>query len=201
MYPQYWPPSIGGILMKYSYEYKRKCVELHRQGKWPETPKDIPKRNFHNTIRIWTRIEDKCGPEALQHKNQSKIWSPEEKYELVAKVLAGASNKDTAISAGINDGLLYQWVRCYKIKGYQGLVAQRKGRPPKEPEMKKKIEPAELTPSEREEMILLRAENERLRAEIAIVKKEIALREERCAAQLKAKKLRSSKNCVKKVTD
>ena len=187
--------------MKYSYKFKRQCVELYRQGKWPETPKDIPKRNFHNTIRIWARIEDKCGPEALQHKNHSKIWLPEEKYELVAKVLAGASNKDTAISAGINDGLLYQWVRCYKIKGYQGLVAQRKGRPPKEPEMKKKIEPAELTPSEREEMILLRAENERLRAEIAIVKKEIALREERCAAQLKAKKLRSSKNCVKKVTN
>ena len=55
--------------------------------------------------------------------------------------------------------------------------------------MKKKIEPAELTPSEREEMIRLRAENERLKAEIAIVKKEIALREERYAAQLKVKKL------------
>ena len=201
MYPQYWTPSIGGILMKYSYKFKRQCVELYRQGKWPETPKDITEKNFHNTIRVWVRIEDKCGPEALRHKNQRKTWSAEEKYELVAKVLAGASNKETAISAGINAGLLYQWVRCYKIKGYQGLVAQRKGRPPKEPEMKKKIEPAELTPSEREEMILLRAENERLRAEIAIVKKEIALREERCAAQLKAKKLRSSKNCVKKVTN
>lgn len=201
MYPQYWTPSIGGILMKYSYKFKRQCVELYRQGKWPETPKDITEKNFHNTIRVWVRIEDKCGPEALRHKNQRKTWSAEEKYELVAKVLAGASNKETAISAGINAGLLYQWVRCYKIKGYQGLVAQRKGRPPKEPEMKKKIEPAELTPSEREEMILLRAENERLRAEIGIVKKEIALREERCAAQLKAKKLRSSKNCVKKVTN
>ncbi len=64
--------------------------------------------------------------------------------------------------------------------------------------MKKKIEPAELTPSEREEMIRLRAENERLRAENAVIKKEIALREERWAAQLKAKKQRSSKNSVKK---
>lgn len=44
----------------------------------------------------------------------------------------------------------------------------------------------------------LRAENERLRAEIAVVKKRIALREERFAAQLKAKKLNSSKNCVTK---
>ena len=24
--------------MEYSYEYKRMCVELYRQGKWPETP-------------------------------------------------------------------------------------------------------------------------------------------------------------------
>ena len=60
--------------------------------------------------------------------------------------------------------------------------------------MKKQIVPAELTPSERKEMIRLRAENERLRAEIAVVKKEIALRDERCVTQLKAKKLRSSKN-------
>ena len=87
------------------------------------------------------------------------------------------------------------------MKGYQGLAAQQKGRPPKEPAMKKKIVPAELTPSEREEMIRLRAENERLRAEITVVKKEIALREERCAAQLKAKRLRSFKNSTKKDTD
>ena len=184
--------------MKYSYEYKRNCVELYRQGKWPETPEGTKVKRFHDMVRIWVRIEDACGPEALQHQNQNKLWTAEEKYELVAKILAGASVTPTAIAAGINKGLLYQWVRCYRMKGYQGLVAQRKGRPPKEPDMKNKIEPAELTPSEREEMIRLRAENERLRAEIAVVKKRIALREERFAAQLKAKKLHSSKNCVTK---
>ena len=67
--------------------------------------------------------------------------------------------------------------------------------------MKKQIVPAELTPSERKEMIRLRAENERLRAEITVVKKEIALREERCATQLKAKKLRSSKNSANMKTN
>ena len=201
MYPQCWTLSIGGIFMKYSYEYKKHCVELYRQGKWPETPEGVSPDRFHHAVVEWNRLEKTCGLEALQHQNQNKIWTAEEKYELVAKVLAGASKMETAISAGISTGLLYQWVRCYKMKGYQGLVAQRQGRPPKEPDMKKKVAPAELTPSEREEMLLLRAENERLRAEIAVVKKEIALREERCAAQLKAKRLRSSKNCVKKDTD
>ena len=201
MYPQYWTSGIGGIFMRYSYEYKKMCVELYRQGKWVETPEGVKEKNFRNMIQIWARTEESCGVEALRHKNQNKVWTAAEKYELVAKVLAGASNTEIATAAGINAGLLYQWVRCYKMKGYQGLASQRKGRPPKEPDMKKKVAPAELTPSEREEMILLRAENERLRAEIAVVKKEIALREERCAAQLKAKRLRSSKNCVKKDTD
>jgi transposase-like protein len=174
------------------------CVELYKQGKWPETPGGTKDKTFHDKIRIWARQEAACGPESLRHRNQNRIWSAEEKYEYVAKVLAGESFKEIAISAGIDCSLLYQWVRRYKIRGYEGLVAQRKGRPPKEPDMKKKVIPAELTPSEREEMIRLRAENERMRAEIAVIKKEIALREERCAAQLKAKKQRSSKNSVKK---
>lgn len=112
--------------MKYSYEYKKKCVELYRQGKWPETPEGVNEKRFHDTIRIWVRTEDACGPEALRHKNQNKVLATEEKYELIAKILAGASCKETAISAGISDGLLYQWVRCYKMKGYQGLAAQQK---------------------------------------------------------------------------
>ena len=186
--------------MRYSYKYKKMCVDMYRQGKWPETPKGIKQKNFRLTIRRWARTEDSVGSEALKHKNQNKVWSAEEKYGLVAKILAGASVTEVAISAWINSGLLYQWVRCYKMKGYNGLAVQRKGRPPKEPDMKKKIVPAELTPSEREEMIRLRAENEYLRAENEVIKKEIALRAERCAAQLKAKKLRSSKNSGKKDT-
>ena len=183
--------------MKYSYEYKKQCVELYRQGKWSKTPEGLNQKRFREKIREWVRIEEAQGPEALRHKAQNKVWSADEKYELVSKVLVGSSVTKIAVSAGISSGLLYQWVKCYKIKGYAGLAAQRKGRPPKEPDMKK-VEPTELTPSEREEMIRLRAENEYLRAENEVIKKEIALRAERCAAQLKAKKLRSSKNSAKK---
>ena len=184
--------------MKYSYEYKRKCVEMYRQGEWPETPDGIQERNFHDMIRRWAGIEKSCGPEALQHKNQNKVWTAEEKYELVAQVMAGASARATAITAGISNGLLYQRIQRYKIEGYEGLVAKRKGRPPKEAPMKKKIEPAELTPSEREELIRLRARVEYLEAENEVIKKRIALRREKWDDELKAKKQRSSKSSEKK---
>ena len=110
--------------MRYSYEYKKMCVELYRQGKWVETPEGVKEKNFRDMIQIWARTEESCGVEALRHKNQNKVWTAEEKYERVAKVLAGESNRTTAIAAGIDKGLLYSWVRCYKMKGYQGLVAQ-----------------------------------------------------------------------------
>ena len=184
--------------MKYSYEYKRMSIELYRQGKWPETPEGVQKREFYEKIRKWVRIEDSCGSEALRHKNQNKEWTAEQRYELVTQVLAGRSVKETDFSAGISDGQLHQRVRRYKMEGYQELTTLRKERPPKEPQMKKKIEPAELTPSEREEMIRLKARIEYLEVENAVIKKEIALREEKWAAQLKAKKQLSSKNSAKK---
>ena len=112
--------------MRYSYEYKRKAVELYRQGLWPETPDHVSTENFHKTIRGWVRIEDACGPDALQHKNHNKTWTPEERYALVARVLAGESNKSVAVSAGINDGQLYQWVRNYKIYGYEEKSRNKK---------------------------------------------------------------------------
>ena len=66
--------------------------------------------------------------------------------------------------------------------------------------MKKKELPSELTPSEREEMIRLKAEIEYLRAENEVIKKRIALRREKWDEELKAKKQRSSKNSEKKDT-
>ena len=194
--------SKEGIFMRYSYEYKLKCIEMYQRGEWPETPEGIKnKDNFHEMIRKWTRIVKDCGVEALRHKPQNKVWLPEERYELVAQVLAGQSLRETALRAGIDSGLLYKWVQKYKTEGYNGLVSLKRGRPPKEPTMKKVIKPRPLTESEREELIRLRAENEYIKAEIEIIKKEIALREEKQAALLKAKKQRSSRNFAKKDTN
>ena len=184
--------------MRYTYEFKLMCVDLYRQGRYPETPKGISHREFHHQIRKWVRIEENCGAEALNHKSKNKEWTAEQRYELVAQVIAGKSNKEVALSNGINPGQLYQWVRKYKELGYNGLESLKKGRPIKEPEMKKNVEPRPLSESEREELIRLRAEVEYMKAENEVIKKRIALRQEKAAAQLKAKKQRSSKNSEKK---
>ena len=202
MYPLYWTASKEGIFMRYSYEYKLECIEFYRQGIWVETPKGIKTTNFRHMIREWSRIEEQNGADSLKHLGNNKVWSPEMKYELVARVLAGQSNKSVAISVGISHGLLYTWVRKYKELGYNGLVNKQKGRKSNKTDMKKKtIEPKPLSESEREELIRLRAEVETIKAEIEVVKKRIALRQERWAAQLKAKKQRLSKNSEKKDTN
>lgn len=189
--------------MRYSHEFKLMCVELYRQGIWADTPDGVTTKSFRDSILKWHRIEMHNGSDALKHTATNKVWSPESKYELVAAVLSGQSIRTTAFEAGINSGMLYQWVRKYKEFGYNGLVDKKKGRKSSKPDMSKKtVEPKPLTESEREELIRLRAENEAIKAEIEVVKKRIALRHERWeAAQLKAKKQQSSKNSEKKDTN
>ena len=51
MYPLYWTTSKGGIFMRYSYEFKRKAIELFNQGEWPETPTGVLPHTFHDQIR------------------------------------------------------------------------------------------------------------------------------------------------------
>ena len=189
--------------MRYSYEFKRKCVEMYHQGRYPDTPEGVNQESFRKKIRSWVRMEEANGPDILRHKGQNKFWTPEAKLELVSKVIAGESNKSVALNAGISDGMLYQWVRKYKIFGYNGLIDKKKGRKPKNPDMKKigTRKPPKPNESEYEELIRLRAENEYMKAEIEVIKKEIALREEKEAARLKAKKQQSSKNSVRRDTN
>ena len=177
-------------------------VVVFVEGKWPETPEGIKSpKNFHEMIRRWARMEEDNDTDVLRHKVQNKKWRPEEKLELIQQVLAGRPNQSVAIEAGISSGMLYQWVSKYKKYGYNGLVNRPKGRKPKEPIMKKKVDPAPLTESEREELIRLRARTAYLEAEIEVIKKEIALRHAKWDEELKAKKQRSSRNFGKKDTN
>ena len=189
--------------MKYSKEFKLMCIEMYYRGEYPETPEGQKKKSFHNTIKDWVRMSEKAGIESVEHKGQNRKWTPEEKLELVGKVLAGRGLRPVADEAGVNSGQLYSWVRKYRMEGYEGLTNKPKGRPPKEPRpmIKKKEVARELTESEREELIRLRAENEYLRAETAAIKKLIALRREKEAVRHKAKKQKRSRSSETKDTD
>ncbi len=190
--------------MRYSYEFKMYCIELYQQGKWHDTPEGIKTENFRNTIRRWVRALYLNGPLVLRHSETKKKWTSQEKYELVKLVLDGRPCQSVELENGLNTGQLYTWVRKYRELGYDGLETHKPGRPPKDPtKMKKKPNDnsQELTESEREELLRLRKENARIKAEIEVIKKEIALREEKQAALLKAKKQQSSKNSGKKDTN
>ena len=38
------------FFMRYSHEYKLECIELYRQGIWPETPEGIKTTRFRKMI-------------------------------------------------------------------------------------------------------------------------------------------------------
>ena len=162
--------------MRYSYEFKLKCVKLYKEtGTFPPTPEKVKQKSFRDSIRDWVKLHDIHGAKALNHSNENRNWTPEDKLSLINQYKAGKSIKSVAINAGINVGVLYSWLRKYEELGYNGLVDNRKGRPRRNPDMSKKIiKQRELTESELEELIRLRSENEYIKAEIEIIKKSIA---------------------------
>ncbi len=186
--------------MRYSYEFKRKVIELFYQGEWPKTLAGVSTHIFHNQIREWLKLEQVHGPDINKCRGTNKHWSSKGKYELVYQVLSGQGLRAIAIVAGINFGQLYQWGYKYKTLGYNGLINKPKGRLPKDCKMKvtKTISPRKLKESEYEELIRLRAEIAYIKAENEVIKKEIALREEKEAARLKAKKQRLLKRSESK---
>ena len=189
--------------MKYNLEFKLECVESYLKGKKVEKPKisRCKSENFQRSIRDWVRIYKRFGVDGLKHKPMQKDWTAEERFELVAQVLAGRSLREVAITEGVDHSVLYQWVRKYKQFGYDGLEL-RKGRKPQDPYMTKKAKPKDLEKSDYEKLKLLERENEYLRAENAYLKKLRALIVQKQAeSSVKAKKQQSSEDSETKDTD
>ena len=177
--------------MKYTLEFKLKCIEFYKKTKSINCPDGLNKDNLKHYVYRWAKQYDNFGINGLIHQNKNKKWTPEERFELVAKVFAGHSLTSVSREVNVNPGLLYQWVKRYREKGVDGLELQA-GRKPKVVNMPKKKK-IRLAPSEKEELELLRARNEYLEAENIYLKKLDALVSEREAAHPKAKKQKSSK--------
>ena len=174
--------------MKYSWEFKLECVNKYKNGEHIST---IGTRRQHNNfmklVHGWEKIYDDLGIDGLKHPSTNKEWTPEERFELVAKVLAGNSIKSVAKNSYINPGQLYQWIRRYNEKGMDGLQCKQ-GRPSGQFVMKKKTKKSKLSVSEKEELKLLRERNEYLEMENEYLKKLDALVSKREAAEAKVKK-------------
>jgi len=102
MYLLYWITSKGGIFMRYSYEFKRKAIELFYQGEWPKTPNGVRTDTFHRLIRDWVKLEQLHGSDINKCRGTNKYWSPKEKFELVCQVLSGQGLRAVAIEEYIN---------------------------------------------------------------------------------------------------
>ena len=179
--------------MKFTLEFKLECIDKYKKEIHIDVPSNCKSshHDFMHSVRNWNKIYDKFGVDGLKHNNFNHYWTSEERFKLVAEVLAGKTISQVAIENAINGGQLYQWVRKYRETGIDGLECH-KGRKPKVPNMPKKKK-VKLAPSEKEELELLRARNEYLEAENIYLKKLDALVTKREAAHPKAKKQKSSK--------
>ena len=174
--------------MKYSWEFKLECVNKYKNGEHINISGSPGfHHHFMNQVRQWVKNYDDFGIDGLKHSLKNKNWTPEQRFELVAKVLAGNSIGFVARNAHINSGQLFQWVRRYNEKGMDGLQC-KKGRPTKRIVMKKKTKKSKLSVSEQEELKLLRERNEYLEMENEYLKKLDALVSKREAAEARAKK-------------
>ncbi len=181
--------------MKYDWKFKLDCVLKYKEGRRDFAPLGIGKRSFLSHVRVWVKCFDDLGVDGLKHKSFAKEWTQKQRFDLVAKVLAGNSIRNVAKNAHINSGQLCQWVRIYRENGIDGLKCLKKGRPPKGKSLigimpKKKIK---LSQTEQEELKLLRERNKYLEAENLYLKKLRALELEKTAKLAKAKKQESSK--------
>lgn len=181
-------PGGGVFFMKYSLEFKLECVKKYLKGEYIPTPEKTKNQRatFMSHVRCWVKNYEDLGIEGLKCPSHNKIWTPEERFDLVAKVLAGNSIKSVAKLAHINNGQLYQWVKRYEEKGIDGLQL-RKGRKPNMPNKTSKTN-TKLTKSEKEELILLREKAKYLEMENEYLKKLDALVTKREAEETKAKR-------------
>ena len=161
--------------MRYTYESKKECVELYRQGKWMETLERVKQETFRDKIMYWIKLVNLHGEEILKHKEKNKEWSAEEKFKWISKVLVGNSYKSVSIESGLPKCQLYTWVNKYKKFGYNSLEIKKRGRQSKMKEKNEKnentnIESKPLNESKREELICLREEKEYLRTVQTVAK-------------------------------
>jgi transposase len=160
--------------VKYELALKLKCVKLV-EGQY-RSPSSVSQEYGMNVSQLnrWRENYRELGVKGLITA-KNKVYSAEFKLKVIRAIEhLGLSLSEAKFKFNIPEAsIIVVWQRKFATFGLDGLLPKRKGRPPKEMNTNKRKPRKTNKPLTREEELLI--ENEKLRCELAFIKKYNAL--------------------------